>query len=49
MHIDMHIMTEPELSVEECHELIHNIEKKIRNEINQNIQVIAHMEPLKNE
>ena len=49
MHIDMHIITEPELSVEECHELIHNIEKKIRNEINQNIQVIAHMEPLKNE
>ncbi|HHX75718.1 MAG TPA: cation transporter, partial [Firmicutes bacterium] len=48
MHIDMHIMTEPDLSVEECHELIHCIEGKIRSDISQHIQVIFHVEPYKN-
>jgi len=45
LYIDMHIMTEPCMSVEESHELIHLIEDKIREEINQNVQVIAHIEP----
>jgi cation diffusion facilitator family transporter len=45
LHIDMHIMTEPDLSVEKSHELIHNIEERIKDEININIQVIAHLEP----
>lgn len=45
LHIDMHIMTEPDLSVEESHRLIHDIEKKLQEEININTQVIAHIEP----
>lgn len=45
MYIDMHIMTEPDLSIEESHELIHNIEERIRADINKNTQVIAHLEP----
>lgn len=45
MYIDMHIMTEPDLSIEQSHELIHNIEEKFREDINKNIQVIAHLEP----
>ncbi|WHH57114.1 cation diffusion facilitator family transporter [Petroclostridium sp. X23] len=45
LHIDMHIMTEPDLSVEKSHELIHNIEERIRKDINKNVQVIAHLEP----
>lgn len=45
LHIDMHIMTEPDLSIEQSHELIHNIEEKIRADINKNTQVIAHLEP----
>lgn len=45
MHIDMHIMTEPDLSVEQSHELIHDIEDKIRGSINENAQIIAHLEP----
>lgn len=45
LHIDMHIMTEPDMSVEEAHKLIHNIEEKIRVEINNNAQIIAHIEP----
>ena len=47
LYIDMHIMTEPEMSVEKSHELIHNIEERIRLEISRNIQVIAHFEPYK--
>jgi len=49
MHVDMHIMTAPDLNVEECHELIHSIEEKIRNEISPKIQVIFHVEPYKGE
>lgn len=45
LYIDMHIMTEPELSVEKSHELTHSIEKKIRENINMNAQLIAHIEP----
>lgn len=49
IHIDMHIITEPDLSIQQSHELIHNIEDKIRNDISSNIQVIAHIEPLDGE
>lgn len=45
LHIDMHIMTAPDLSVDESHKLIHNIEEKIREEINENVQIFAHIEP----
>lgn len=41
----MHIVTEPDMSVEESHKLIHSIEEKIREEINGNAPVIAHLEP----
>lgn len=45
MYVDMHILTEPHMSVEKSHSLIHAIEKKMRDEINKNIQVIIHIEP----
>ena len=45
MYIDMHVMTAPNLSVEESHDLVHQLEEKIRNEINKNTQVIVHVEP----
>lgn len=47
LHIDMHIITAPDLSVEKSHALIHKIEDKLRKEINNNIQVIVHLEPYK--
>ena len=49
LHIDMHIMTDPNMSVEESHKLIHSIEEKIREEISENAQVIAHLEPFDTE
>lgn len=47
IHIDMHIMTDPELSVEKSHELSHLLETKIKEEINPNLQLIVHIEPYK--
>jgi len=45
LYIDMHIMIEPNISVEASHQLIHSIEEKIRQDINSNVQLIAHLEP----
>lgn len=45
IYIDMHLLTVPEMSVEQSHELIHDIEKRIQSEIDENIQIIAHVEP----
>lgn len=45
LYIDMHIMTEPELTVEKSHELTHNIEERIRENTKMNAQILAHLEP----
>ncbi len=45
LHVDMHILIEPHMSVEESHKLIHEIEEQIKKEINASIQLIAHLEP----
>lgn len=45
IYIDMHIMTEPEMSVEKSHELIHEIEEKIIREMGKNIELTVHLEP----
>ncbi len=45
IHVDMHIMMEATLSVKESHELIHNIEEKMRKQFNRNVQLFAHIEP----
>lgn len=43
--IDMHVMTEPEMNVLESHQLMHDIENRMKMEINPNLQVIVHIEP----
>lgn len=45
IYIDMHVLMEPKLNVEQSHSLIHDIENKMRKEINKNIQLIIHIEP----
>lgn len=45
LYIDMHIMTEAELTVEKSHELTHHIEDRIRDNIKMNAQIMAHLEP----
>jgi cation diffusion facilitator family transporter len=45
VYIDMHILTEPHMSIEQSHNLIHGIEKRMQREINNNLQVFVHIEP----
>lgn len=45
LHIDFHVMIDPSLSVEEAHQLIHNIEDRVRAEMGKHTQVIIHIEP----
>lgn len=45
VHIDMHVMTDPGMSVEESHTLIHRVEDKIKSEMNKNMHVVIHIEP----
>ncbi|HBG2846565.1 TPA: cation transporter [Clostridioides difficile] len=45
IYIDMHVMVDPFISVEQSHDLTHKIEKQIQEEINENTQVIVHIEP----
>lgn len=48
VHIDMHIMVEPNITVEKSHKLNHDIETHIRKYINKSAQVIIHIEPFYN-
>ena len=45
IHLDMHVMVEPSMTVEDAHRLSHDIEDKIREITNENSQVIVHIEP----
>ena len=45
MFVDMHVQVDPEMSVKASHNLIHDIEEKIKQEINENAQTIIHIEP----
>lgn len=45
IHVDMHIMVEPEINVEDAHKLIHDIEDKVRLELGGQVQVSVHIEP----
>lgn len=45
MHIDMHILADSELSLEDSHRLNHKIQDALRKELNNNVEVIVHLEP----
>ncbi|MDF2500891.1 MAG: putative Co/Zn/Cd cation transporter [Anaerosporomusa subterranea] len=47
LFIDMHIVIDPLMSIEEAHELVHQIEEKLKEEINPTIQALIHTEPYK--
>jgi len=47
MYIDLHIMIDSHMSIENCHSLSHDIEKKLKKELGDNVQVILHLEPYK--
>jgi cation diffusion facilitator family transporter len=45
VHIDLHILVEPNMTVKEAHELEHQIENGIRESLYPNAEVLAHIEP----
>lgn len=47
MHIDLHLLVDPDMSVKESHKLAHDIEAKIRDLLYPNAEVLAHIEPYK--
>ena len=49
IYIDLHIVTDPNMSVEESHNLVHTIENILQSELSNKVEVIAHLEPLKKE
>lgn len=48
LYIDLHILVEPDLSIENSHILVHDIEEVIKTKINNNAQIMAHLEPYSN-
>lgn len=47
MHIDMHVLADSQLSLEVSHQFVHELENAIRKELNNNAEVIIHLEPYK--
>jgi cation diffusion facilitator family transporter len=47
LFIDMHIEIDPLMSIAESHALVHQIEKRLQDEINPTIQTLIHTEPYK--
>ena len=47
MHIDMHILADSNLSLEESHRLTHEIQDDLRKQLNDNADIIVHLEPYK--
>lgn len=43
--LDMHVLVDPEMSVEASHDLEHKIEETVRTTLNPNTQVLVHIEP----
>ena len=48
INVDLHLVVDPELDVEESHNLVHDIEDAIKEKFNKNLQLIAHVEPYEN-
>lgn len=45
IHIDLHVLTSPEMSVAEAHELNHTIEEVLKEKYGEHVSVIVHIEP----
>ena len=45
MFMDMHVQVDPNMTVEESHKLMHDIERTIQTKIEKKSHVIIHIEP----
>jgi cation diffusion facilitator family transporter len=44
-YLDMHLLVEPSMTIEESHKLTHLLEKEVQELLDQDVQVIFHLEP----
>jgi len=44
-YLDMHLLVEPSMTIEESHKLTHLLETEIQELLDQNLQIIFHLEP----
>jgi len=44
-YLDMHLLVEPSMTIEESHKLTHLLEQEVQELLNQNLQIIFHLEP----
>lgn len=49
IYIDMHVKADPSMSLRDSHKLMHDIEDAIRRELDCDVQVIIHIEPIEDE
>lgn len=49
LHIDMHIQADSKLNLEESHRFTHKIQDVLRKELDDNVDVIVHLEPYHND
>ncbi len=47
IHIDLHVLVDPEVKIDEAHELAHSVEEAIKKEFPSVIDVVVHIEPYK--
>lgn len=45
VYIDMHILADSDLNLEEAHNFVHQIENAFKNELDNGVEVIIHLEP----
>lgn len=45
VYVDLHILVEPNMSIEESHKLMHEIEQKLSDELQKPVQAYIHLEP----
>ena len=43
--IDMHILTNPNMNIQQSHEMVHAIEKNLTIELDRHVQLVVHLEP----
>ncbi|MPW24526.1 cation diffusion facilitator family transporter [Alkalibaculum sp. M08DMB] len=44
--IDMHILTDPNMSIKQSHDMVHSIEERLKVHLEKNVQLVVHLEPL---
>lgn len=45
IHVDLHVLIDPTMTVAECHALIHDIENRLNEQAGGNVHTVIHVEP----